>query len=128
MKGSKHMGYQFEELSSRILAAAVDVHKALGPGFVEPIYQKAMEGALQHRGILFERQKEIHVFFEEVDVGLQKLDLVVGNQIILELKAVSALAEIHYAQLKSYLKATGLHVGLLLNFTAPTLIINRVVL
>jgi GxxExxY protein len=104
------------------------VHKALGPGFVEPIYQRAMEVALLHRGIAFERQREIHVLFEEVDVGLQRLDLIVGEQIILELKAVSTLADLHYAQLKSYLKATNLHVGSLLNFNAPTLIIKRFVL
>jgi GxxExxY protein len=122
------MRHQFEELSGHILAAAVDLHKALGPGFVEPIYQKAMEVALTHRGITFERQKELHVFFEGVDVGVQRLDLVVGEQIILELKAVKELAEVHYCQLKSYLKATGLHVGLLLNFNAPTLVIKRVVL
>jgi GxxExxY protein len=122
------MGHQFEELSSRILAAAIDVHKALGPGFVEPIYQKAMEVALQHRGIPFQKQREIHIFFEEVDVGVQRLDLVGGEQIILELKAVKELADIHHAQLKSYLKATGLHVGLLLNFNSPKLVIKRVVL
>src|SRR3984893_5100317 len=122
------MAHEFEELSSRVLAAAIDVHKALGPGFVEPIYQKAMEVALQHRAIPFERQKEIHVFFEDEDVGLQRLDLVAEAQIVLELKAVGALADIHFAQLKSYLKATGLHVGLLLNFNAPTLVIKRVVL
>jgi GxxExxY protein len=122
------MGHVFEEMSSRILAAAVDVHKALGPGFLENIYQKAMEVALTHRGIPFDRQKDIQVFFEEVDIGLQRLDLVIFNQIILELKAVKALEDIHFAQLKSYLKATGLHVGLLLNFNAPTLIIKRVVL
>ena len=122
------MGHQFEELSSRILAAAIDVHKALGPGFVEPIYQKAMEVALQHRGIPFQKQREIHIFFEEVDVGVQPLDLVGGEQIILELKAVKELADIHHAQLKFYLKATGLHVGLLLNFNSPKLVIKRVVL
>jgi GxxExxY protein len=122
------MAHQFEELSSRVIAAAIDVHKALGPGFVEPIYQKAMEVALTHRGIPFERQKDIHVYFEDVDVGLQRLDLIAGGEIILELKAVSALADIHFAQLKSYLKATGFHVGLLLNFNAPTLLIKRVVL
>jgi GxxExxY protein len=121
------MSHQFEELSSRILAAAIDVHKALGPGFLESIYQKAMEVALNHRDIAFERQKEIHVFFEDVDVGLHRLDLVVTNQIILELKAVKDFEDIHFAQLKSYLKATGLHVGLLLNFNAPTLAIKRVV-
>jgi len=122
------MGHEFEELSSRILGVAVELHKTLGPGFIEPIYQRAMEVALTNRGIPFERQKEVHVFFEGVDVGLQKLDLVVADQIILELKAVHALADIHYAQLKSYLKTTGLRVGLLLNFNAPTLVVKRVVL
>jgi GxxExxY protein len=122
------MGHEFEELSSKIIAAAIDVHKALGPGFVEPIYQRAMEVALQNRAIPFERQKEIHVFFEGVEVGLQRLDLVVGAEIIVELKAVGTLADIHFSQLKSYLKATSLHVGLLLNFNVPTLVIKRVVL
>ena len=122
------MAHQFEELSGRILAAAVEVHKALGPGFLESIYQKAMEVALQHRGIAFEHQKDIHVFFEGVDVGLHRLDLVAGDQIILELKAVKALEDIHFAQLRSYLKATGLRIGLLLNFNAPTVVCKRVVL
>jgi GxxExxY protein len=122
------MGHVFEEMSGRILAAAVEVHKTLGPGFVEPIYQKAMEIALQHRGIPFVRQKEVHVFFEGVDVGLQRLDLIVEGQIILELKAVKALEDVFFAQVRSYLKATGLHVGLLLNFNAPTLVVKRVVL
>src|SRR5688572_17424820 len=121
------MAHEFEELSGRILGAAVEVHKALGPGFLESIYQRAMEVALSHREVPFEPQKEIHVFFEEVDVGVHRLDLVVQNRIILELKAVKALEEIHFAQLKSYLKATGLQVGLLLNFNAPTLIVKRVV-
>jgi GxxExxY protein len=122
------MAHQFEELSNRILGAAVEVHKALGPGFLESIYQRAMEVALEHRGISFERQKEIHVFFEKVDVGLHRLDLVVEGQIILELKAVKSLEDIHFAQLRSYLKATGLHTGLLLNFNSPKLVCKRVVL
>jgi GxxExxY protein len=122
------VAHLFEELSGRILAAAVDVHKALGPGFLESIYQKAMEVALEHRRLSFQRQQEIRVCFEGVDVGLHRLDLVVEKAIILELKAVKAFEDIHYAQLKSYLKATGLHVGLLLNFNAPTLAIKRVVL
>jgi GxxExxY protein len=122
------MGHQFEELSSRILGAAVEVHKALGPGFLESIYQRAMEVALEHRGIAFQRQKEVHVYFEGVDLGVQRLDLVVGEQAILELKAVKAFEEIHFAQVRSYLKATGLRIGLLLNFNAPTLVVKRVVL
>lgn len=122
------MGHQFEELSGRILAAAVDVHKALGPGFIEPNYQKAMEVCLCHRGIPFHKQLEVRVSFEGEEVGLQRLDLVVDNQIILELKAIKALEDIHFAQLRSYLRAAGLHIGLLLNFNAPTLIVKRVVL
>jgi GxxExxY protein len=122
------MAYQFEEVSGRILAATVEVHKALGPGFLESIYQKAMEVALQHRGIAFQRQKEVHVYFEGVDLGVQRLDLVVEEQVIVELKAVKAFEDIHFAQLRSYLKATGLHIGILLNFSAPTLVTKRVVL
>lgn len=122
------MGYEFEALSGRILEAAVAVHKALGPGFLESVYQKALEVALRHRELPFQQQKEIHIFFEQEDIGVHKLDLVVGDEIVVELKAVKALEDIHYAQVKSYLKATGLHVGLLLNFNAPTLVAKRVVL
>ena len=118
----------FEALSGKILDAAVAVHKALGPGFLESVYQNAMEVALRHRGLLFEKQKEIRVFFEDVEVGLHRLDLMVAAEIIVELKAVKGLDDVHYAQVKSYLKATGLHVGLLLNFNAPALVIKRIVL
>ena len=91
------MGHPFEELSSRILGAAVEVHKALGPGFLESIYQRAMEVALNHRGIRFQRQKEVRVYFEGEDLGVQRLDLVVEQQVILELKAVKALEEFRSA-------------------------------
>jgi GxxExxY protein len=122
------MGHEFEALSGKILEAAIAVHKTLGPGFLESVYQKAMEVALRHRNIPFEEQKEFHIFFEDEEVGLHRLDLIVEGVIVVELKAVKALEDIHYSQVKSYLKATGLHVGLLLNFNAPTLVIKRVVL
>jgi len=122
------MAHEFDVLSGKILEAAVAVHRALGPGFLESVYQKAMEVALRHREMPFQEQKEIHIFFEEEDVGLHKLDLVVGDEIVVELNAVKALEDIHYAQVKSYLKATSLHVGLLLNFNAPALVVKRVVL
>jgi GxxExxY protein len=113
------MGHEFEEVSGRILGAAVEVHKALGPGFLESIYQRAMEFALGHRGIRFQRQKEVYVYFEGENLGVQRLDLLVEEQVILELKAVKALEDIPFAQVRSYLKATGLRVGLLLNETPP---------
>jgi GxxExxY protein len=122
------MGYEFEGSSGRILGAAVDVHRALGPGFLESIYQNALVVALTHRGIRFEQQCEVDVWFEGQKVGVHRLDLLVDRQIVVEIKAVKALEDIHYAQLRSYLKATDLHVGLLLNFNAPTLVAKRVVL
>jgi GxxExxY protein len=122
------MGHEFEEFSGNIIPAAIDVHKALGPGFLESIYQKAPEVALTHRNIQWERQREVFVYFEGEEVGCHRVDLIVEAQIIVELKAIKALEDIHYAQLKSYLKATHLHVGLLLNFNSPTLVIKRVVL
>jgi GxxExxY protein len=121
------VGHEFEALSGKILDAALAVHKALGPGFLESVYQKAMEVALRHRGILFDNQKDVHIFFEDEEVGLHRLDLIIENEMIVELKAVKDLEDIHFAQVKSYLKATRLHVGLLMNFNAPTLTIKRIV-
>jgi GxxExxY protein len=122
------MGHEFEALSGQILEAAVAVHKELGPGFLENVYQKAMEVALRHRGFVFDNQKDVRIFFENEEVGCHRLDLVVEGTIIVELKAVKDLEDIHFAQVKSYLKATRLRVGLLLNFNSPTLTIKRIVL
>jgi len=122
------MGHAFDELSGRVISAAIAVHRELGPGFLESIYESALKTALRHRGITYEAQKDVTVVFEGEEVGVHRLDLLVENEIVVELKAVKALEEVHFAQVKSYLKATGLHVGLLLNFNAPTLIVKRVVL
>jgi GxxExxY protein len=107
------MGHQFDPLSGRIIEAAIAVHRELGPGFLESIYENAMKTALQHRGIGHESQKEVAVVFEGEEAGVHRLDLVVESEMVVELKAVKSLEDIHFAQVKSYLKATGLHVGLL---------------
>ncbi len=122
------MGHQFEQLSGRVIEAALAVHRELGPGFLESIYENAMKTALRHRGIGYVCQKEVTVFFETEEAGVHRLDLLVENQMVVELKAVKALEDLHFAQVRSYLKATGLHVGLLMNFNAPTLTVKRVVL
>jgi GxxExxY protein len=119
--------HQFEDLSRRIIGAALEVHRELGPGFLESIYEEALKVDLSEHDLSFEAQKEIKIEYLGVDVGLHRLDLVVENQIIVELKAVKELTDVHFAQLRSYLKATGLKVGLLLNFAKPTLEIRRVV-
>jgi GxxExxY protein len=122
------MGHEFEALSGQIIEAAIDVHKQLGPGFLESIYERAMKIALRKRGIEFVFQQEVEVFYEGESVGLQRMDLIVQGEIVVELKAIKALEDVHFAQVRSYLKATGLHIGLLMNFNAATLIVKRIVL
>ena len=122
------MGHDFDDLSGKVIEAAMAVHRELGPGFLESVYQRAMQVSLLNRGIPYEQQKEIQITFEGISVGCHRLDIIVAGELILELKAVQSFEDFHFAQLKSYLKATGLRVGLLLNFNAATLAIKRVVL
>jgi GxxExxY protein len=124
----EHKGkHSFEELSNKIIGAAIEVHRELGPGFLESIYEEALKVEFMEHGLRYDAQKEIKIMYLNVEVGLHRLDLLVEKQIIVELKAVKELTDIHFAQLRSYLKATGLKVGLLFNFAKPTLEIKRVV-
>ena len=119
--------HRFEELSSRIIGAAIEVHRELGPGFLEAIYEEALKVELSEQSMHYDSQKEIKIEYLGVEIGVHRLDLLVEKKIIVELKAVKELTDIHFAQLRSYLKAAGLRVGLLLNFAKPTLEIRRVV-
>ncbi|NVL90690.1 MAG: GxxExxY protein [Desulfobacterales bacterium] len=119
--------HEFEELSKKIIGAAIQVHRELGPGFLESIYEEALKVELSEYGFHFDCQKEIKIEYLGVEVGMHRLDLLVENKIIVELKAVKELSDVHFAQLRSYLKATGMKVGLLLNFSKPTLEVRRVV-
>ena len=119
--------HEFESLSKKIIGAAIEVHRELGPGFLENIYEEALKIELPNRKINIESQKQIIIKYHDINVGTHRLDLIVEKQIILELKAVKEFTDAHFAQLRSYLKATGLHVGLLLKFSKPTLEIKRVV-
>ena len=121
------MGHQFELLSSQVLEAAVDVHKTLGPGFLESIYENALVVALEERGITCETQIEIPIFYHGIEVGKHRVDLIVSKEMVVELKAIKEFENIHFATVRSYLKATHLRVGLLLNFNIPTLSIKRIV-
>jgi len=122
------LGFEFDELSSRVIAAAIEVHKRLGPGFLESVYEQALRLELSDRGIPFEPQKEIEVLYGGRQVGTHILDLLVANTLVVELKAVKSLEDIHYAQVKSYLRASGTNLGLLMNFNSTTLDVKRVVL
>ena len=124
---NKKQKYQFEELSKKIIGAAIEVHRELGPGFLENIYEEAIKIEFSEHNLNYDSQKEIKIKYLETEIGMHRLDLLVENKIIVELKAVKEFTDIHFAQLRSYLKATGLKTGLLLNFSKPTLEIRRVV-
>jgi len=115
------------EITEQIIGAAIEVHKALGPGFIESIYQKALEIELKNRGLSVEIEKEIKIYFKHALVGIHRLDLLVNGQVIVELKAIKEFEDSHTAQVLSYLKATGLNVGLLFNFAKSKVKIKRVV-
>ena len=110
-----------DELAHDIIGAAIEVHRHLGPGFLESVYEEALCIEMADRRIPFERQKEIGLLYKNREIGKHKIDLLVGGLLIVELKTVEALAEIHTAQIISYLKATGLSLGLLINFNVPIL-------
>jgi GxxExxY protein len=116
-----------EELTGRIIACAIAVHKALGPGFLESVYEAAMVVELKCAGLKVESQKPLRIFYREVLVGEHRLDLLVEDKIIVELKAISELEDIHFAIERSYLKAAGLEHGLLLNFATMPLTVKRVI-
>ena len=107
-----------DALAHAVIGAAIEVHRVLGPGFLEDVYSKALAIEFGLRGIPFEAQKTIHVNYKDHAVGDDRLDFVVGGRVVVELKAVTVFAPIHSAQLLSYLKATGLPLGLLINFNA----------
>jgi len=121
------VGHEFEACSGRVIGAAVAVHSALGPGFLEGVYQRALEMELDAQLIRFERQLKVEVRYRGQVVGVHRLDLLVEDVMVVELKAASAIIDAHLAQLRSYLKATDIRVGLLLNFNAPVLGVRRVV-
>ena len=119
-----------KELTEKILACAIETHKRLGPGFTEDVYEEGFAYELKLRGIRFTRQFEIDIPYRDIIIRKYRLDLVIEDKVVVELKAVSKLSEIHSSQIISYLKASGLEVGLLLNFNVRMMKdgIKRVVL
>ncbi len=117
----------YKELSFKIIEACFEVHNILGPGYSEKIYEEALSKELRNRDIGDERQKLVEVYYKGEKIGEYRLDLVVENKIILELKAVSELSNVFEAQLLSYLKAAGMKLGILVNFGSKKVIYRRIV-
>ena len=114
-------GTELDRLARRVIGAALEVHRALGPGLLESVYEEALCVEFALKGIPFARQVPMRVDYKLHQVGEARLDIVVGDRPIVELKAVDAIAPIHVAQLISYLKITRLRLGLLINFNVTEL-------
>lgn len=115
----------YKELTGKILQASFEVIRELGVGFIESVYEKSLIVALQQKGLKAERQIPLEVKFRGKIVGEFKVDILVEGKILVELKTASILAKEHYAQVINYLKATGLEVGLLINFGTPKIEYKR---
>jgi GxxExxY protein len=114
------------EITDAIIAAAIAVHRELGPGFLESIYEQALAVEFALRGIAFVRQKPIPLFYRDHQIGEHRLDFLVDDKIVVELKAIDGLENVHFAIVRSYLKASGLADGLILNFSSMPLTVKRV--
>ena len=113
--------YPFNDITERIISCALEVHTALGPGLLENIYEEAMAHELNLRDIDFIRQKELQIQYKGHNVGNYRLDFLVEEKIVVELKSIEIVRGIHIAQLLTYMRAENLRIGLLINFNVERL-------
>lgn len=114
-----------EELTYKIIGCAMKVHSKLGNGFQEVIYQRCLAIELRRSGLNFQREAELPVYYDDILVGARRLDFIVENQVILELKALIKLEDVHLVQTKNYVDAFDFELGLLINFGGLTLEYKR---
>ncbi|GAB5526278.1 MAG: GxxExxY protein [Roseivirga sp.] len=117
---------QHKELTHRIIGCAMTVHNALGSGFQEVIYQRALAIEMEKNGLGYQREMEMDIFYDSQQIGTRRVDFFVEDTIMLELKALSKLDDSHLAQAMNYCQAYGLPIGLLINFGAKSLQFKRV--
>lgn len=110
-----------DRLAREVIGAAIEVHRVLGPGLLESVYEEALCVELTLRSIPFVRQPQVELAYKGHPVGKGRLDLLIGDSLVVELKAVEGLNEVHKAQVISYLRTTGYMLGLLINFNVPVL-------
>ncbi|MBI1793904.1 MAG: GxxExxY protein [Chloroflexi bacterium] len=115
-----------EDLTRRIIAAAMKVHSTLGNGFQEVIYQRALEIEFPYHNLAFEREKEMSIFYRGIEIGTRRVDFFLEKLIMVELKAVIQLEDVHLAQAMNYLEAYNMEIGLLIKFGAKSLQFKRV--
>ncbi len=119
--------YKYKELTGKIIGAAMQVHKVLGNGFQEVIYQRALEIEMPYFGLNFNREFEMPIFYRGQQIGTRRVDFLVEEVISFELKAIINLEDVHFAQAINYLEAYNLEVGLLINFGSKSLQVKRLI-
>lgn len=117
--------YKYSELTSKIIKCAMTVHTALGNGFQEVIYQRALEIEMRDAGLTFNREFEMPIYYREQHIGNRRVDFLVEDVISVELKAITKLEDVHFAQAINYLEAYNLEIGLLINFGELSLNFKR---
>ena len=117
--------YKYSELTSKIIACAITVHKILGNGFQEVIYQRALEIEMKLAGINFIREFEMPIYYKDKQIGTRRVDFLVEEVISVELKATTSLEKVHFAQAINYLEAYNLEIGMLINFDENSLNFKR---
>ena len=117
--------FKFKETTGKIIGAAMEVHKALGNGFQEVIYQRALKIEFIHSNIDFKREFEMPIYYRGNHIGTRRVDFLINDLISVEIKAVIRLEDVHMAQAKNYLEAYNIEVGLLINFGSKSLVFKR---
>ena len=117
--------YRYSDLTAKVVGCAMAVHTALGNGFQEVIYQRALEIEMAEQGLPFSREHEMPIYYKERQIGSRRVDFLVGDAVSVELKAIAQLEDIHLAQAMNYLEAYDLEVGLLINFGGRSLEFKR---
>jgi len=118
--------YADEGLTGKIIECIIAVHQELGPGFLESIYRRALLIEMRKKDLPAETEKEVIIYYDGEEVGRHRLDILVENRVVVELKTVESLSKAHYAQVRPYLKATGLELGILVNFAGEKADFRRV--
>jgi len=116
----------YEEITKKIIGCAMKVHSTLGNGFQEVIYQRALAIEMEYQGLQFEREKEMEIFYRDRNIGTRRVDFFIEGKIMVELKAIIDLEDVHLAQAMNYLEAYNMEIGLLINFGSKSLQFKRV--
>ena len=119
--------YKYSDITHKIIGAAMKVHSTLGNGFQEVIYQRALAIEMAEQGLTFQRELEMQIYYRAQEIGTRRVDFLVEDKVMVELKALTMLEDVHLAQAINYLEAYNLEIGLLINFGAKSLEYRRVI-